>query len=118
MFEIFIISPYPSDRERIADISIFMIAGHDTTAYQLSWIIIELSRNPDVVIKLRAELDELFPTRQYSNVTFTPQQLSNLTYLASVIKEGKEREERENKSERERRDEMKMDRRVRKIERR
>jgi cholesterol 24-hydroxylase len=65
-----------------------MIAGHDTTAYQISWIIIELSRNPDVVSKLRLELDALFPCRQYSNVAFTMQQLSKLSYLSSVIKEG------------------------------
>ena len=66
-----------------------MIAGHDTTAYQLSWIIIELSRNPDVVAKLREELDKLFPSRQYSDVTFNLQSLTKLTYLGSVIKEGK-----------------------------
>ena len=88
-----------------------MIAGHDTTAYQLSWIIIELSRNPDVVAKLREELDKLFPSRQYSDVTFNLQSLTKLTYLGSVIKEGKRKKierrerreiERERKRERER----------------
>jgi cytochrome P450 len=55
------LSPYPSDKERIADITIFMFAGHDTTAYQVSWIIIELARNPECVKKLRVELDAIFP---------------------------------------------------------
>lgn len=65
-----------------------MMAGHDTTAYQLSWIIIELSRHPAVVAKLRVELDSLFSARQDSSVVFTPQHLSKLDYLTSVIKEG------------------------------
>lgn len=64
-----------------------MIAGHDTTAYQLSWLIIELSRNPDVVKKLRIELDSLFPSK-CSDVIFTPQHLSQLSYLNLIIKEG------------------------------
>ena len=57
------VSPYPSDKERIADITIFMSASYDTTAYQLSWIIIELARNPDSVSKLRIELDAIFPPK-------------------------------------------------------
>jgi cytochrome P450 len=35
-------SPYPTELDRIADITIFILAGHDTTGYQLSWIIIEI----------------------------------------------------------------------------
>lgn len=112
-FVLIIYSPYPSDKERIADVTIFMIAGHDTTAYQLSWIIIELSRHPECVLKLRAELDSIFPREKSGSVNsgllgeanekegdeggdekgrdkavFTPQQLSKLTYLSMVIKEG------------------------------
>lgn len=64
------------------------MAGHDTTAYQLSWIIIELSRHPEVVVKIRLELDGLFDSRQHSSVAFTPQHLSKLDYLTTVIKEG------------------------------
>lgn len=94
--------------------TIFMIAGHDTTAYQLSWIIIELSRHPECVLKLRAELDSIFPReksgsvngellgegknktggdkddneKRHDKAVFTPQQLSKLTYLSMVIREG------------------------------
>jgi Cytochrome P450 len=102
------LSPYPSDKERIADITIFMFAGHDTTAYQVSWIIIELARNPECVRKLRVELDAIFPFKSYESngvtggVTggekegvprtqrpvFTPQHSSQLPYLSMVIKEG------------------------------
>ena len=95
-----------------------MFAGHDTTAYQLSWIIIELARNPDSVSKLRIELDAIFPPKSSGSgseggsesvsvshgvtdkdkdkegvtgagrAVFTPQHLSQLPYLSMVIKEG------------------------------
>ena len=84
---IYIASPYASDRDRIADVTTFMIAGHDTTAFQLSWIIIELARNPDVVKKMRVELDSIFPERD-QRVQFTTQLLSKLNYLTLIIKEG------------------------------
>ena len=79
-------SPYPSDRERVADVTTFIVAGHDTTAYQVSWIIIEISRHLDVLQKLRVELDSLVPLE--GAVEFTPQLLSKMEYLTMVIKEG------------------------------
>ena len=105
------VSPYPSDKERIADITIFMSASYDTTAYQLSWIIIELARNPDCVSKLRIELDAIISSKSSGSesesvsnggvtdkdkegvtgarrAVFTPQHLSQLPYLSMVIKEG------------------------------
>ena len=63
-----------------------MVAGHDSTAYQVSWIIIEISRHPDVLQKLRVELDSLVSSDGV--VEFTPQQLSKMEYLSMVIKEG------------------------------
>jgi cytochrome P450 len=45
-------SPYPTELERIADVTIFMLAGHDTTAYQVSWIIIEILKHPQVLVGL------------------------------------------------------------------
>lgn len=79
-------SPYPTEIERVADVTIFMLAGHDTTAFQLSWIIIELARNPDVVKKLREELDSSFS--ECGPRDCTAQQLSQLDYMGKVIKEG------------------------------
>ena len=79
-------SPYPTEAARVADVTIFMLAGHDTTAYQVSWIVIELARHPEVVRKLRVELDSnLAPMGPRS---CTAAQLSKLDYLDSVIKEG------------------------------
>ena len=66
-----------------------MIAGHDTTAFQLSWIIIELAKAPEIVKKFRVELDAIFPERNGNGrVEFTPQHLSKLNYLNLIIKEG------------------------------
>jgi cytochrome P450 len=79
-------SPYPSEHHRVADVTIFMLAGHDTTAYSLSWIIIELSKHPEVVRKLRVELDKIMPPE--GPVGLSPQHLSKLDYLTKVIKEG------------------------------
>ena len=77
-------SPYPSDRERVADVTTFLLAGHDTTGYQISWIVIEISRNPSVLQKIRSELDLLIP----HNEPFTAQLLSQMKYLTMVIREG------------------------------
>ena len=80
-----------------------MSASYDTTAYQLSWIIIELARNPDCVRQLRTELDAIFPPKSSESgseseskegvtgagrAVFTPHHLSQLPYLSMVIKEG------------------------------
>ena len=77
-------TPYPSDTERCADMSIFMIAGHETTANTLAWTIIEISRNPEVRSKLKAEID----TVVQGTDNITQKQLNQMTYLDYVIKEG------------------------------
>jgi Cytochrome P450 len=77
-------SPYPSDRERVADVTTFLLAGHDTTGYQMSWIVIEISRHPSVLLKIRSELDLLIT----NNAPFTAQLLSQMKYLTMVIREG------------------------------
>lgn len=80
-------SPYPSDLHRVADITIFMLAGYDTTAHQISWIIIELARNPQITAKLREELDIVMgPSNGPRNCSAN--QLTELHYLGKIIKEG------------------------------
>mmetsp|Transcript_7331 Transcript_7331/g.10824 ORF Transcript_7331/g.10824 Transcript_7331/m.10824 type:complete len:496 (+) Transcript_7331:334-1821(+) len=44
---------YESDDDRIAEISLFFFAGHDTTGYTLAWTILELAKNPSEQSKLR-----------------------------------------------------------------
>ena len=76
--------PYKSDKERCADMTLFMIAGHDTTSYTLAWIIIEVARNPHVYEKVKAEIERVVP----GDVIVTQKHLSELTYLDDVIREG------------------------------
>lgn len=62
------------------------IAGSDTTSTTLSYFLWELSRRPDIVKKLQAELDEIMP-----NARTIPDMavLHGLPYLTAFIKEGK-----------------------------
>lgn len=61
------------------------MAGHDTTGYQMAWIIIEVSKHPNVLQKIREELDPLIPD---DIKEFTPKMLGQMNYLSMVIKEG------------------------------
>jgi cytochrome P450 len=81
---IYVNSPYDSDVARGADVITFLVAGHDTTAYTLSWILIEVARHPIVLTKLQQELDDIVR----NGFGFTPSTLGNLEYLNMVIKEG------------------------------
>ena len=50
---------YKSDMERAADITFVVIAGHDTTANSISWILRELARAPEEQEKLRSSLQAM-----------------------------------------------------------
>jgi cytochrome P450 len=47
---------YPSDAQRYADILAFLVAGHDTTALSLAWLLYHLAKQPQAQAALRAEL--------------------------------------------------------------
>lgn len=63
-------SPYASDVERIADLTIFVRAGSDTLAYRLTWTFLEISRNPEGYQKLKEEINAP------GDMTITPQQVN------------------------------------------
>lgn len=67
---------YASDEERWADILIFLIAGHDTTALTVAWALSDLAHAPEVQAELRAELRSMPPAER-----------SKSPLLAAVIKE-------------------------------
>jgi cytochrome P450 len=68
---------YKTDKERVSDILMLLFAGHDTTAYSLSWTLLELAKKPHEQRLLRNELR--------SN---PEEDRSNLTMLRNVMKEG------------------------------
>lgn len=61
-----------------------LLAGRDTTSTTLSWMILELARNPKVVAKLRAEIAEHVGTDgQRPNY----EHIKNMKYLTWIINE-------------------------------
>lgn len=61
-----------------------MFAGHHTTSTTASWLLIELLRNPDVMAKVVAEMDEL---AEAGGGEITYQDLREVPWLESSIKE-------------------------------
>jgi len=70
-----------------------IFAGHDTTSTTLQWAFYELSRSPQVLYKLCAELDDVLGTdtdpKSISDMLLArgEEALQRLTYLSAVIKE-------------------------------
>lgn len=61
------------------------IAGSDTSATTISYILWEISRRPDIALRLQSELDMFMPDgRKLPDI----QVLQNLPYLNAVLKEG------------------------------
>ncbi|XP_056401606.1 cholesterol 24-hydroxylase-like isoform X1 [Hyla sarda] len=61
----------------------FFVAGQETTANQLSFTMMELTRQPEITQRLRAEIDEVIGFKRdlsYDDIT-------NLTYMTQVLKE-------------------------------
>lgn len=78
-------SPYASDKDRCADMTTLMIAGHDTSSYTLAWIFLEISRHPVVLTQLKKEIDSAVGI---DDEHITQRQLNSMVYLDQVIKEG------------------------------
>ncbi|MFN8377748.1 MAG: cytochrome P450 [Anaerolineae bacterium] len=71
------------DDELIRDQMMTMVvAGHDTTTALLAWTWVMLGQHPDVLARLRAEIDEVL-----GDTPPTMDGLRNLTYLDMVVKE-------------------------------
>merc|ERR1712038_1393976 len=52
---------FETDKDRAGQILEFLLAGHDTTGYSISWILFELARNPEEQKRLRASLSSMSP---------------------------------------------------------
>jgi cytochrome P450 len=73
------------DRKRIRDqIMAILLAGRDTTASTMSWVIYELSKKPEMVKKLRAEIAEMVGGEE---VLPTYEHLKNMPYLKAILNE-------------------------------
>ncbi|KAG1706761.1 hypothetical protein DVH05_027614 [Phytophthora capsici] len=67
---------------------VVLLAGMDTTAWSLSWLIVMLNQNPKVETKLRQELRKKLP-RLFSDPNYVPtmDDVENLVYLDAVLRE-------------------------------
>ncbi|KAM7394531.1 hypothetical protein PAMP_021328 [Pampus punctatissimus] len=72
-----------TDHEIISQLTIFISAGHDTSATTLAFLAYDLARNPEVMRRLQEEIDSTFPDKgpvQY-------EALMQMEYLDSVVNE-------------------------------
>uniref|UniRef100_A0A8C6H8Y2 Cytochrome P450, family 46, subfamily a, polypeptide 1 n=1 Tax=Mus spicilegus TaxID=10103 RepID=A0A8C6H8Y2_MUSSI len=61
----------------------FFIAGHETSANHLAFTVMELSRQPEIVARLQAEVDEVVGSKRHLDY----EDLGRLQYLSQVLKE-------------------------------
>ncbi|KAF8557917.1 cytochrome P450 [Imleria badia] len=78
-----------SDEELLSQMRTLLMAGHETTATTISWMILELARNPKVQSRLRDEMKKMEATIQArGDPQLTATDLESMPYLNAVIKEG------------------------------
>ncbi|KAE9291020.1 hypothetical protein PF008_g25438 [Phytophthora fragariae] len=66
----------------------FLLAGSETTSFSLAWVIVNLNRYPDVLVKLRAEFRDKLPGLMTGEIDVpTFEDLQNLPYLEAVVRE-------------------------------
>ncbi|KAL1190300.1 Alkane hydroxylase MAH1 [Cardamine amara subsp. amara] len=84
----------PSDNRFLRDtILTFMLAGQDTTGSGLTWFFWLLCKTPEVIIKIRQEINTNLSSRTKTDasnsdddsVSFNPQELKKLVYLHGAI---------------------------------
>ncbi|KAF7534335.1 hypothetical protein G7054_g6319 [Neopestalotiopsis clavispora] len=76
--------------EVIANLKIFLFAGHETTAQTLCWIYWEINKYPDVIRKLCQEHEQVFgkdPTAAKDALLLSHYKVNGLPYTTAVIKE-------------------------------
>lgn len=82
---------YRSDIDRISDLYAFIIAGHETTAFSLGFLMLELARHPDVLQKLLLEIDAIFPSSVFSPADGSNSEMQSrvmsMEYLECCIRE-------------------------------
>lgn len=66
----------------------FLLAGRDTTAQTLSWLVYRLSQHPEVTEKIRREIQAAIPELDNGAVlSASMQQVEELVYLEAALKE-------------------------------
>ncbi|KAJ2931308.1 hypothetical protein H1R20_g5845, partial [Candolleomyces eurysporus] len=77
-----------TEEEIYAQMRTILLAGHETSATTLCWVLLELARHPEVQQRLRKEIrDTERAIRARGGSDFTASDLDNMSYLHAVIKE-------------------------------
>ena len=85
-------TPHPETGERLDDLNIrhqiltFLVAGHETTSGALSFALYYLSRDPAILAKAQAEVDQVLGPDRDAEPTF--EQVAKFRYLRRVLDEG------------------------------
>jgi cytochrome P450 len=85
-------TPHPETGERLDDLNIrhqiltFLVAGHETTSGALSFALHYLSRDPAVLARAQAEVDQILGPDRDAEPTF--EQVAKFRYLRRVLDEG------------------------------
>ena len=85
-------TPHPETGQRLDDLNIrhqiltFLVAGHETTSGALSFALYYLSRDPAVLAKAQAEVDQVLGPDRGAEPTF--EQVAKFRYLRRVLDEG------------------------------
>ncbi|KAH0589212.1 hypothetical protein H2248_004975 [Termitomyces sp. 'cryptogamus'] len=76
-----------TEEEMLAQMRTILLAGHETSATSLCWVLLELARHPELQDRLRAEIraTEFASGRKYSS--FTSSDLDGMEYLSAILKE-------------------------------
>lgn len=70
-----------------ACISVIILAGHETTANTLSWMLLELSRNLEIQTRLRQEIQAMgYTIRSRGDSEFKASDFDAMPYLSAVVK--------------------------------
>lgn len=74
-----------SEDEMLAQLSVIIIAGHETTATSVGWTLLELCMNPAIQTRLRDEIRAV--RRERDEPQLTAATYDAMPYLSAVIKE-------------------------------
>lgn len=75
-----------SEKDVAAEVDTFMFAGHDTTAWGLTWATVLIGHYPNVQRRLQEEADEMFESLDNGQMTLQDLR-TRLRYTEAVVKE-------------------------------
>ncbi|KAF8629180.1 hypothetical protein AX17_005765 [Amanita inopinata Kibby_2008] len=77
-----------TEEEMLAQMRTILLAGHETSATSMCWVLLELARHPDVQDRLRQEIRTTeMVIKARGDTDFAATDMENMPYLNAVLKE-------------------------------